>query len=181
MNFVKTLLSLSLLSGILFFENSCTKIPDPLSPEETLAQQLSAVDKTQLDIDLQIIDDSLFLWGITPLIETHGVRYTIDSLGAGIKPALNNIIDIKYAGLLLKDGQNGTPFDQSESLVYFLADLIVGIKTTLTHVPQGSKATLYIPSGYAYGTNEIRDQNTGSIIIPKNSNLIFRIKLTDVR
>jgi FKBP-type peptidyl-prolyl cis-trans isomerase len=40
---------------------------------------------------------------------------------------------------------------------------------------------LYIPSGLGYGPNDVKNQNTGDIVIPKNSNLIFEIQLDNVQ
>ena len=46
-------------------------------------------------------------------------------------------------------------------------------------VPEGTVVTLYIPSGYGYGPNDLRG-NSGTVIIPADSNLIFEIELIAV-
>ncbi|NJM26827.1 MAG: hypothetical protein HC859_16510 [Bacteroidia bacterium] len=62
----------------------------------------------------------------------------------------------------------------------FLSDLIVGWKLVLPLLPNGTKATLYIPSGFGYGNNTIRDENN-EIVIPPNSILIFEVELINVQ
>ncbi|MDZ7647566.1 MAG: FKBP-type peptidyl-prolyl cis-trans isomerase [Cytophagales bacterium] len=95
----------------------------------------------------------------------------ITSLGTGAKPTLANSIKVKYKGMLLSNGQI---FDQANSAVVFkLSNLIQGWKIGFQLLPAGSKATLYIPSGLADGT-----QATGSSL--ETLNLIFEVELFEV-
>lgn len=176
------ILSLLLLSGCLNNDN----VEDPISPEEFLADAIQNVDQAKLASDLVVIDDSLEMWDITPsiFIEPNGVRYTIDEAGPvdAAKPTLSNIIKFKYTGKFLKTGE---VFDTSENTAdkfveSYLYGLIIGFQTTVPLLTKGTKATLYIPSGYGYGAVD-RTDNQGAVVIPKNSNLIFEIELLDVR
>jgi FKBP-type peptidyl-prolyl cis-trans isomerase len=171
-----------LLTGCLNKNN----VEDPISPEEFLQKAIQDVDKTRLASDLTVIDDSLEMWDLTPLVftEPKGVRYTIDEAGPvdAAKPALSNIIKFKYTGKLLSTGE---VFDTSENATdkfveSYLYGLIIGFQTTLPLLTKGTKATLYIPSGYGYGASD-RTNNQGAVVIPKNSNLIFEVELLDVR
>jgi len=178
---------LSLSFATLFFFSGCLKSAEDLqTPEEYLVQLLASVNKTQLAAELAVIDDSLDVWDLSQdiLIEPNGVRYKIDTLGPadGIKPKLNNLIKIEYTGKLLSTGET---FDTSKNLSdkfleSYLYALIPGIQTTLPFISEGTFVTLYIPSVYAYGSTDLKDAND-NIVIPKNSNLIFEIKLLDVR
>lgn len=137
---------------------SCSK-DEPLSFQEQLAA------------DGEAIDNYLSANTITAQTDPSGLRYVITSLGTGPKPTLSNSIKVKYKGMLLSNGQI---FDQANSAVVFkLSTLIQGWKIGFQLLPAGSKATLYIPSGLAYGA-----QATGSI--PANSNLIFEVELFEV-
>lgn len=137
---------------------SCSK-DEPLSFQEQLAA------------DGEAIDNYLSANTITAQTDPSGLRYVITSLGTGPKPTLANSIKVKYKGMLLSNGQI---FDQANSAVVFkLSTLIQGWKIGFQLLPAGSKATLYIPSGLAYGA-----QATGSI--PANSNLIFEVELFEV-
>ncbi len=179
--FVFFILSIFILSGCLN-----KNVEDPITPEEFLKNALEVVDKTKLASDLTVIDDSLEMWDITPMvfIEPKGVRYTIDEAGPvdAVKPTLSSIIKFKYTGKFLK---TGVVFDTSENtsakfVESYLYGLIIGFQTTLPLLTKGTKATLYIPSGYGYGAFD-RTNDLGVVVIPKNSNLIFEIEIIDVR
>lgn len=175
----KIAMGCGLLFGVVIF-NSCidSKELDTLSPEEFLEQQLGLVDQTKLASDIQVIEDSLELWNLTPsvLTEPEGVRYIIHEMGTGATPALRSTITVEYVGRLLSSGNT---FD-SGSFSTPLYNLIIGWQTTLPLLPAGTKVTLYIPSGLAYGSKTITD-NAGNVQIPANSNLIFEIDLMDVK
>ena len=141
--------------------------------------QLSEAD--QLQKDVEIIDQWLTKHGITALTDPSGLRYVITTMGTGAKPKLTNKVSVKYAGkfLVLKEGitpANSVVFDQSTAgITYTLAEFVQGWQIGFQLLPKGSKATLYIPSGLAYGKN-----GAGSAI-PPNSNMFFDVELIDVK
>ena len=136
-------------------------------------------DAAQLEKDVAIIDKWLADNSITALTDPSGLRYIITTAGTGTKPALTNSVVVKYSGKFLNDGVTPTKsveFDGSTTAVTFkLSTLIVGWKIGFQLLPKGSKATLYIPSGLAYGKN-----GAGSSI-PPNANLFFDVELIDVK
>ena len=105
---------------------------------------------------------------INALTDASGVRFIIDSQGSGFPPKVKSSVLFKYKGTFL----DGTVFDQG-SLNGEVNDYIAGFQVGLTLMPEGSKARLFIPSGYAYGKNATSK-------VPANSNLIFEIELLDV-
>lgn len=148
-----------LLFVIVLVSAGCSNPDEPLSFEE------------QLQKDTEAIDAYLTTNNITALQDPSGLRYVITTQGTGTKPTLTNSIKVKYKGTLLSNGQI---FDQANSAVVFkLSSLITGWKIGFQLLPAGSKATLYIPSGLAYGTGSV-----GSI--PPNSNLVFEVELFEV-
>jgi FKBP-type peptidyl-prolyl cis-trans isomerase len=158
--------------------SGCLQGYDPPTPEEILKKQLDLVDENKLASDIQIIEDSLDRWSLTATAEPHGVRYIVHQAGTGPTPKLSSLITLKYTGKFLSNGQT---FDSNDNAVFPLQDLIVGWKTTLPLLPEGTKATLYIPSGLAYGSAGYTDPRTGQVIIPPNMNMIFEIELKDVQ
>lgn len=136
-------------------------------------------DAEQLQKDTEIIDKWLAANSITALSDPSGLRYTITLEGTGVKPALTNKVTVKYTGKFLKEGvtpANSGVFDQATTAVTFdLANLIAGWQIGFQLLPKGSKATLYIPSGLAYG----KGGAGGSI--PANANLFFEVELIDVK
>jgi FKBP-type peptidyl-prolyl cis-trans isomerase FkpA len=87
------------------------------------------------------------------------------------------MVTVKYTGKFLNEGvapANSDIFDQATTPVTFdLAALIAGWQIGFQLLPKGSKATLYIPSGLAYGK--------GGNSIPGNANLFFEVELIDVK
>lgn len=146
--------------------------------QEYLDEFLNNVDESLLNVELAVIDDSLAAWDLSEqvLIEPNGVRYIVHTEGSGIKPKLNNVMRVKYSGKVLS---TGIEFDSNENLELLLYALIAGFQTTMPLIPEGSSITMYIPSVYGYGDQDVLDSQ-GSIVIPKNSNLIFDVELFEV-
>ncbi len=124
----------------------------------------------QLQKDIKAIDDYLVANNITNVIkDASGVRLVITTLGtAGLPPNLGNDLKIVYAGRLL----GGPEFD-SGTLYEKLGNYIFGWQIALQLLPEGSEATIYIPSSYAYGSQ-------GNSSIPPNTNLVFDVFLESV-
>jgi FKBP-type peptidyl-prolyl cis-trans isomerase len=159
------LLSLLFLDGCKD-KNSCTTTVD--------ATVLSGVDQTKLQSDIEAIDLYLSTNGIVAEHEPNGVRYVVTEIGTGPTPCFENHMTVNYEGTLMK---TGTVFNSYTTGAYFkLDDLITGWKLVMPLIHAGSKVTLYIPSGYGYGSSV-----SGGGTIPANSNLIFEIELTAVR
>jgi FKBP-type peptidyl-prolyl cis-trans isomerase len=140
-----------------FFSSCMDPETDPgLSFEEQLAK-----DTTEIGVYLRSKN-------ITALKDASGVRFVIDSLASGFPPLITNTVSFKYTGRFL----SGAVFDQG-AISGVVSSYVTGFQVGLSLLPEGSKGTFYIPSGYAYGVS-------GAQGIPPNSNLIFEIELTDV-
>jgi FKBP-type peptidyl-prolyl cis-trans isomerase len=126
---------------------------------------ISASD--QLAEDVAAIDSYLAANSIDAVKDSSGIRYVIHTDGTGPLPIRANCIQVNYTGKLLSDGSQ---FDSKSNFKYPLGLMITGWQVVLPKIHQGSKVTLYIPSGYAYGSAK----QDG---IPANSNLIFDIEL----
>lgn len=106
---------------------------------------------------------------IKAMKDPSGVRFVIDSLGAGFPPKASSSVKFSYTGRLLSEAI----FDQGKNTTTSMKDLIVGFQLGLSLMPAGTKARIYIPSGYGYGANVVNS-------IPANSNLIFEVHLHSV-
>lgn len=117
---------------------------------------------------------------ITATKHSSGFFYTITQTGTGNAVVnLCSSITIKYVGKL----SNGTVFDQSpvgQTRTLKLGDLIVGWQKGIPLISSGGKITLYIPPSLGYGSKDVKDPNTGAVVIPANSILIFDIELVSV-
>jgi len=125
----------------------------------------------QLEKDIATIDKYLSDKSIVAETDPSGLRYVITTAGTGTSPTLSNKITAKYTGKFL---DNGSIFDSGTLNAYPLSGLIQGWQIGFQHIPKGSTAVLYIPSGLAYG-------KSGQGAIPANSNLIFEVELIDVK
>ena len=130
----------------------------------------------QLTADLARIDQYLTDHGITADQDPAGkIRYVIDedTVGTGPSPTLESCVMLRYTGRFLDDR---TVFTQSTRSSYPMAgDLIEGWKIGLPLLREGGKATLYIPSGLAFGPSGLPLQN-----IPPNAIVYFELKLFHV-
>jgi FKBP-type peptidyl-prolyl cis-trans isomerase len=155
------------LIGLLLAQAGCK---DDECTTSVSPSRLSAVNQTQLAEDVAAISAYLAANGITAIEDSSGMRYVITQEGGGAKPCLESTITFKYKGMLF----DGSVFDENTTgLTYPLKQLILGWQIVLPQLKAGTKATLYIPSGYGYGPNALPG-------IPANSNLIFEIELVAV-
>ena len=142
-----------------------------LCTQQVDAATIAAVDQTRLALDVATIDTYLATNSITA-IKDGAMRYVITTAGTGKSPCLESAVTVTYTGRLM--APPGTTFDSRIDPVTFqLNSLILGWKLAFPKLSKGATATLYIPSGYAYGKNA----QSG---IPANSNLIFDITLVDI-
>jgi len=147
-------------------DDTCTK--------EVPADKLAKVDQVRLESDIATIDAYLSNNGIVAQTEPHGMRYVITEMGSGITPCLENRVTVKYVGTLLNGGNQ---FDAATSDITFsLSGLILGWQLVMPLVPVGSKVTLYVPSGYGYGSSVAAGGK-----IPSNANLVFEIEFVGVK
>lgn len=140
-------------------------------------EEVQLSDAEQLEKDIVIIDKWLTKYNIKALTDPSGLRYVITTPGTGVKPILTNPVVVKYSGKFLSEEvtpAKSVEFDSSASIIYKLSDFIVGWQIGFQLLPKGSKATLYIPSGLAYG-------KYGYGSIPPNSNMFFDVELVDVK
>lgn len=100
--------------------------------------------------------------------DASGIRMVITEQGEGeIPPTLANLIHVKYSGRFFS---NGKQFEASSITFTLTTEVIHGWKLALAMMTEGTKATVYIPSGLAYGPS-------GKGSIPGNAILVFDLEL----
>ncbi|MFI5195588.1 MAG: FKBP-type peptidyl-prolyl cis-trans isomerase [Chitinophagales bacterium] len=111
--------------------------------------------------------------------KASGIYYTISRAGTGHKILAGETVTIDYTGKLLDgtvfDSNTDPKFQHPEPLTVEIGagKVIKGWDKGVQLLQKGSVATLYIPSGMAYGA-----ANKGPI--PANSILVFDVAVTDV-
>ena len=130
-------------------------------------------DAEQLEKDVAAIDQYLFENGVVSVKDYSGLRYVVHQLGTGALPLPESLLKVEYEGRFLSTGQIFT--ESSTPILFFrspLNHLILGWQIAFNYLPEGSVATLYIPSGLAYGKN-----SNGPV--PPNANIIFKVNFID--
>lgn len=142
-------------------------------------QELAA--KAQVGIDAQTMKAYLKANKIVALPVSDGIFYRITKKGTGPMPKNGDNVSMNYTGKLLNDSvfdSNVLPrFNHVEPFIFKLGtgQVIQGWEKGVAMLPKGTKATLYIPSGMAYGLNGRPP------MIPANSILIFDVEVVDVK
>lgn len=106
-------------------------------------------------------------WAAMP----SGVEVETVKEGQGPAPRADEVALVNYVGKL----RNGKVFDQGREQPMPLAEMIPGFRDGLTRMKVGGKYLLTIPAAKAYGAEEKRNPQTGEVVIPANSDLIFEI------
>lgn len=116
--------------------------------------------------------------GLSATSHCSGMFYRIEAPGAGEYPTMCNNISVHYIGRLT----DGSIFDRTttEPVLLDLSRMITGWKNIMPRVKPGGRVVLYIPPSLGYGPYEQRDQS-GNVVIPANSILIFEVDLLSVQ
>lgn len=155
--FVGIVSTLVLLGGLSFGLTSCLNSDNEESDIEKLNKELALIDTYLDDNNITAIEDIL------------GIRMVITKLGTGFPAKSASSVDVDYIGKLFT---TNAVFDEGNTKGQ-IERYIKGWQIALLTLPEGSKATLYIPSYWGYGSSA-----NGSI--PANSTLVFDIAFNDV-
>jgi len=102
-----------------------------------------------------------------------GLQYKIIRQGKGIKPQMNDSIQVHFRGYTLDGTEfvSSDPYAQPDKIIILLR----GCKEGIHLMPMGSKYVFYLPTELAYGRNPI----PGGILKP-NMAVIFEIEMLNV-
>lgn len=126
----------------------------------------------RLTSDIAAIDAYLAQNSITAETHSSGIRYVVTELGTGEMPVLYDQVKVNLKANLLTSGSEvvNQLFEPVPTFSSRVVNYPHGILLGLQLLPEGSKATFYVPSVLANGL-----PNT-----PANSNVIFEVELLDV-
>ena len=105
-----------------------------------------------------------------------GIELTTVKAGTGTAITANDVVVVNYVGKL----KNGKEFDKGEQQPLPVTGMIPGFSEGLLKMKQGGKYKLTIPAAKAYGAEEKRNQQTGEVVIPANSDLVFDLDILQV-
>jgi FKBP-type peptidyl-prolyl cis-trans isomerase FkpA len=131
--------------------------------------------------EVEALKDSLNshrIYGVTQ--DPSGFSYKITDAGSGTFVSnLCSSVSVSYKGTYF----NGTTFDSTAAnqlATFQLGQVIVGWQKGVPLISKSGKITLYIPPSLAYGPNPVTD-NSGNVLVPGNSYLVFEISLADIQ
>ncbi|RYD56047.1 MAG: peptidylprolyl isomerase [Sphingobacteriales bacterium] len=148
--------------------------------QDQMKTEQEANSVKQKVIDDQAIQAYLAQNKIKATKTASGMYYKIDKPGTGVSPKVGQTVTVNYTGKTM----DGVTFDsnvdpqfqhvQPFSFALGQGQVIRGWDEGVALLKKGSKATLYIPSGLAYGAN-------GQGPIKANSVLIFDVEVKDFK
>ncbi len=132
-------------------------------------------DITAIGSYIALIQDSLLSNSITVKNDPSGLSYSINTTGPGPQPTLSDSVQVTYSGKIL--GADTLFVNVTSPVTLSMKNqVITGWKVILPLIPEGSTITMYVPSGFGYGSNV-----GPKIPVPANSNLIYQLNLIKVR
>ena len=138
------------------------------------SDKIDAVDQTQLATDAATIDAYLTTNNVANAQKNpSGISYVITKAVSGGTPCIENQITVVYDVKLIPS-LKAVDSSKGAAVPFKLSQLILAWQIMFPQFPKGTKAVLYVPSGFAYGA-------TATGAIPANSNLIFTIELVGIR
>ncbi len=138
---------------------------------------LSNEEKQQFTADTAAINKYLKDNNIEAVSAPFGITYTINEEGSGTIPGWFSQIKVNYRSSVLGSQEaffNGTvqPNQNFDSRV---VDFLPGLMVAFQSFPPGTKATVYIPSTYAFGIKGVDEGR-----VPANSNVVYEINSFEV-
>jgi len=97
--------------------------------------------------------------------------------GKGPSPTTSDIALINYKGMLT----SGKQFDQGQGVPMPITGVVPGFSTALQAMQAGGKYRVRIPAAQGYGAEEKRNQQTGEVVIPANSDLVFDVDMIEFK
>ena len=130
-----------------------------------------------LKIWLGVIAALAIAGGVAWAARYQGVEVEQLTAGTGASPTMEDVVLVNYVGRL----RDGTEFDKGERVPMSLDQVVPGFAQGITKMKKGGKYRLTIPAEMAYGAEEKRNPQTGQVVIPANSDLVFDVDLVDFK
>jgi FKBP-type peptidyl-prolyl cis-trans isomerase FkpA len=131
------------------------------------------------DIRAKYQSDEVFLSsnGNVSGVETtkSGLQIQTIAAGEGASPTDNDVTLISYKGTL----RDGSVFDERPQAPMPVQGVVPGFSEALKKMKRGGKYKIWIPAKLGYGAEEKKNPQTGQVIIPANSILVFELELKD--
>ena len=128
----------------------------------------------------QKLGDSLTALGIDATMASQGFYYKVNDPGDGASATSPcSTLAVFYRGGFL-DGRGFDSTSSGQPAIFQLWQVIAGWQEALPLIKKSGDITIYIPPSLGYGAKDVID-TAGHVLIPANSNLVFRVLLADVQ
>nr|WP_137676357.1 FKBP-type peptidyl-prolyl cis-trans isomerase [Parerythrobacter lutipelagi] len=127
--------------------------------------------KLWLGVIIAILAGAGLAWAAVPA----GVKVDELTAGSGPNPAATDVVLVNYVGKL----QDGTVFDEGQAVPLPLDQMIPGFAEGAVKMQKGGKYEMTIPSEKGYGAEDRRNPQTGEVVIPGGSDLVFEIEMLE--
>ena len=105
----------------------------------------------------------------------QGVVVDTIKAGTGPSPTAADVVLVNYVGHL----GSGKEFDKGDKVAIPLDAVVPGFTEGVVKMQKGGKYRLSIPASKGYGPEPQKNNRTGEVVIPGNSDLVFDIELLD--
>lgn len=109
------------------------------------------------------------------LTTKSGLQIKTIKSGEGASPTDDDVTLVAYKGSL----RDGTVFDQNEQAPMPVNGVVPGFSEALKKMQKGGQYKIWIPSDLAYGPEPKTNPQTGQVVMPGGSLLIFDVELRD--
>ncbi len=134
----------------------------------------STCKKNYSEIDRELILQYIAENALNAQEGLEGVFYVVDTIGTGISPDISSDVVVDYEGFLLDGTKFDSSVDRGVPSTFGLNQVIRGWQVGIPVFKEGGSGMLLIPSEAGYGSS------SPSSLIPKNSVLVFTIRLHEV-
>jgi FKBP-type peptidyl-prolyl cis-trans isomerase FkpA len=112
-----------------------------------------------------------------PGVETtaSGLQFKVIKAGEGASPTDDDVALVGYRGTL----NDGKVFDENPQAPMPVAGVVPGFSEALKKMQRGGQYKIWIPAKIGYGDEEKKNPQTGEVVLPGGSVLIFDIQLLD--
>jgi FKBP-type peptidyl-prolyl cis-trans isomerase FkpA len=106
-----------------------------------------------------------------------GMQYQVLKAGTGPSPIDTDIVLVKYKGTF----RDGKVFDENPQAPMPVNGVVPGFSEALKKMQRGGQYRVWIPSALGYGPEEKKNPQTGEVMMPANSILIFDVDLLEFK
>jgi FKBP-type peptidyl-prolyl cis-trans isomerase FkpA len=104
-----------------------------------------------------------------------GLQFKVIKAGEGPSPTNDDVALLGYRGTL----RDGSVFDENPQAPMPVAGVVPGFSEALKKMQRGGQYKIWIPSKIGYGDEDQKNPQTGAVVLPGGSVLIFDIQLLD--